>query len=443
LANAHGGFVVIGIDEGFGSHRFRRSPHKNANPQWLHGRIQDLTVPPVECVCWDASSLLRDSVGQDACECIAIKVSKAKTPGAHFYTRKGVSKIRVGKDCKPYFSAEDDRSRAVVPEATIQDLSERSISWAISLRQKKFKMSGHVAIDTKEFLRQARLLELETDPNTCRVEERFPLAAVLMLGTESALYRHAPYFEVIVKTPTETKSLRRNIVDCYKYLCGTDSSLLPSLCPKVPLETFRELVANALIHRDYRSNGPVVLEVTDSYCELRNPGELPVGVSIHDLIHCVPVYRNFLLAEAARIFGLCDKIGRGIDVIFDTVLSDGFDFPFFESRNNSFVARLSFARSAEFREFVHRRGQALGNLDELVVLRYLWANPVATLNELATAMQRSVETTRVVAQGMEKKSMICLDEQSRTYSLSYVVRNDIEKVFQSDQLTFDSGFLGD
>jgi hypothetical protein len=46
--------------------------------------------------------------------------------------------------------------------------------------------------------------------------------------------------------------------------------------------------------------------------EIKSPGELLTGLSVNNLIHGVPVYRNLLLADGARFVGLCDKIGQGI-----------------------------------------------------------------------------------------------------------------------------------
>ncbi len=57
-----------------------------------------------------------------------------------------------------------------------------------------------------------------------------------------------------------------------------------------------------------------------------------------------------------------------------------FDFPVFESKENRFRVRLDLDRSDEFREFVRRRSQSLGQLEEILVLRLLWVKDIATLS---------------------------------------------------------------
>ena len=88
-----------------------------------------------------------------------------------------------------------------------------------------------------------------------------------------------------------------------------------------------------------------------------------------------------------RFAGLSDKIGQGIDIVFKTVLGGGFDFPIFESANNSFRAAIPLARSEEFREFVRRRGSSLSQLDELIVLRYLLATGNSDFKHLSEVLQ--------------------------------------------------------
>jgi predicted HTH transcriptional regulator len=67
----------------------------------------------------------------------------------------------------------------------------------------------------------------------------------------------------------------------------------------------------------------------------------------------------FRLADAARFVGLCDKIGCGIELIFEGPLSEGLAFPEFDSGDNLFTARIPLAGRAEFKEFLRKRSQAL------------------------------------------------------------------------------------
>lgn len=225
-------------------------------------------------------------------------------------------------------------------------------------------------------------------------------------------------------------------------MCASRGSVLPSLCPAVPIQTIRELLVNAFIHRSYRDYGPIVIRVADSRLEIESPGSLPAGLSVDSLIHCTPIYRNFLLAEGARYLGMCDKIGRGIDAIYEQILSSGFGFPTFENRENCFIARIPTEGSKEFYEFVRRRSQSLTQLDEIIVLRCLFECETASQQELCGAMQRGLQFGhRILAEMLRKLMIEPVDGKGIHWKLTSVVRHDIEHIFQEDQYNFGFGNL--
>jgi len=187
-----------------------------------------------------------------------------------------------------------------------------------------------------------------------------------------------------------------------------------------------------------------VVRISDNALEIESPGELPVGIHVDNLIHCVPVYRNFLLAEGARYLGLCDKIGKGIDLVYRTVLESGFGFPSFESREDRVTARVPTGDSREFREFVRKRSQALTQLDELIVLRLLWDKDQSSASELYSLMQRGSQFGQEVLDRMFRKTMIePVDGLHMFWRLTPVIRRDIETVFSADQMNLGIDLFGE
>lgn len=84
--------------------------------------------------------------------------------------------------------------------------------------------------------------------------------------------------------------------------------------PIYPEITVRELVANALIHRDCLLTGmnPMV-EIFSDRMEISNPGALLPTLKIERLIDAAPESRNELLAAFMRRMGICEERGSGID----------------------------------------------------------------------------------------------------------------------------------
>lgn len=186
LANASGGLVMVGIsDDKWPRRKFSRCPFPDVTPVWLAARVHDQTYPPVVCTPHDLSALVPDISGVFDANVFALSVPRPRYLGAHS-TKKGISKIRVGKECRPYFSAEDDRTRVPVPDASVDDLSIPSIHWALSQHEKRFKASESWT-EPSEFLAQAQLLDPYLVDGESAPRYRVPLATLILFGREPAL----------------------------------------------------------------------------------------------------------------------------------------------------------------------------------------------------------------------------------------------------------------
>ncbi|MBU0713639.1 putative DNA binding domain-containing protein [bacterium] len=80
-----------------------------------------------------------------------------------------------------------------------------------------------------------------------------------------------------------------------------------------PLPVIRELLLNAVIHKDYRNPTDIIIKIYDHKIEITNPGSLMGGLTPEDLQtdHYIAVHRNKLLAEAFYLRGDVEKYGTG------------------------------------------------------------------------------------------------------------------------------------
>lgn len=80
-----------------------------------------------------------------------------------------------------------------------------------------------------------------------------------------------------------------------------------------PLQALRELIANALVHQDFQSQGiSVMIEMYDDRVEISNPGTPPIKVDRFIDEH---QSRNEQLANLMRRFGICEEKGSGVDKV--------------------------------------------------------------------------------------------------------------------------------
>ena len=80
-----------------------------------------------------------------------------------------------------------------------------------------------------------------------------------------------------------------------------------------PLQAVRELILNAVVHKDYTNPTDVIIKIFDSSIEISNPGRLMSGLTINDLLTDTyqARHRNKLLAEIFYLTGDIEKYGTG------------------------------------------------------------------------------------------------------------------------------------
>lgn len=82
--------------------------------------------------------------------------------------------------------------------------------------------------------------------------------------------------------------------------------------PDYPEWAMRELLMNAIMHRDYSSNSPIKFYVFEDRIEIHNPGGL-FGESNPGNFPNVSAYRNPTIAEALKTLGFVNRYGYGVE----------------------------------------------------------------------------------------------------------------------------------
>ena len=109
------------------------------------------------------------------------------------------------------------------------------------------------------------------------------------------------------------------------------SSLREEIVKSYPDWSIRELLLNAVIHRDYQiSNAPIKFyDYNGLRLEITNPGGL-YGQAKPENFPFVSDYRNPLLAEAVKVMGYVNKFNRGISKVKTELENNGNPPPIFD-----------------------------------------------------------------------------------------------------------------
>ncbi len=111
--------------------------------------------------------------------------------------------------------------------------------------------------------------------------------------------------------------------------------------PDYPVDALRQLVRNALIHRNYQSsNAPVRLYWFNDRIEIHNPGGLYGQVTHKTFGKGVTDYRNPLVAEAMAHLGYVQRFGFGVPTARKLLKLNGNPQPDFDMDSNSFLVTV-------------------------------------------------------------------------------------------------------
>jgi ATP-dependent DNA helicase RecG len=103
-----------------------------------------------------------------------------------------------------------------------------------------------------------------------------------------------------------------------------------------PMEAARELVVNAVAHRDYRINGDGVrLFIFSNRMEVTSPGRLPGPVTIAN-IKDERFSRNPAIVQVLSDMGFIERLGYGVDRVIDLMLQQQLSAPEFEETAGGF-----------------------------------------------------------------------------------------------------------
>jgi len=162
-----------------------------------------------------------------------------------------------------------------------------------------------------------------------------------------------------------------------------------------PEKAIREIVANAVIHRDYKITETYTqVNIFEDRIEVFNAGCLPPGVTIEN-IKDAQVSRNEIIAARLKEFDYLEEYGRGIDIVFNKMKEWNLLSPIFKNTSNSFKVILM--------------GEKLSKLNDrqVKIWEYLIANKTVTAKECESLFKEvSRKTVNNDLNKMEKLGLI-------------------------------------
>lgn len=375
FANQDGGTIVLGVRdrvrgrtqaiqgvETLDIERLRRDIHEGTQPNILIDILE---------------------VSEPEGRIVALNVPRGIPPHT---TSSGVAKIRVGKESRPLtgpairslIGDRVDRTAQTLASVGIDDLDPAQIARIRSILRESDRYPHLLESTDEALLTDLQLLN----------EDGVTLAALLLLGRTQALRKHAPQHEItLLRWRSDAEyDLRRDLrepilsaIDAFQEWLEPQRELTTVRqtgfehreIPSISNLAAREALLNAVVHRDYFQSSAIFARLYPERLELTSPGGFIGGVTAANVLRHGPVHRNPLLAETMVTIGYVNRVGIGVDRIFDELLRAGKGPPAYRSDGTDVALSLPTQTNADFARLVvdeDRAGSPL-SLDDLIVLR--------------------------------------------------------------------------
>ena len=184
----------------------------------------------------------------------------------------------------------------------------------------------------------------------------------------------------------------------------------------------RELLINALAHRDYSRQQIVEIRKYPTYLEIESPGRFPEGITVENYLRRTNA-RNPNIMDSLREIKFAEKAGSGFDKIFTELLTKGKNLPVPEETNHSVIFRVEGAvcseKLMELAALYRRQTGVDPNVDRLLVLRQVANGKAVSISQIESAPYVSKYQLRHVLDDLCEKGFI--EPTGRTSGMKYIL----------------------
>lgn len=255
-------------------------------------------------------------------------------------------------------------------------------------------------------------------------------AGSVLVGTSCAVtytYRETPAGE-----PQVIERLSGSLLEVYDQimeLIRIRRRLTPVNLPdgqQLQIEDFpelavREALTNALIHRDYHLQSPVMVDHAPAVLVVTSPGPLVAGVRPDNILTHPSKPRNRTLADATAILELAEEIGRGVDRMYREMARAGRPTPdITEGFDYVRVALVGGAPDANIARYVAQLpAMVRDDTDAMLVILKLCSVKTVSAEQISPFLQRSVDESEASLRHLASDQIGMLEATRQTARRSH------------------------
>ena len=296
-------------------------------------------------------------------------------------------------------------SRLILEEKNIrfEELPCKDQELSFEILYSKLKESVQIETFNKDTLKTLNLYDDVNGFNNAAGlladKNHFPGLDIVKFGEDISIIQKRITFENTSVLDIYEKALSV-FRDYYQYevIQGADRKRVE----KIPEASFREAIANALIHRVWDVDSQIRVSMFDDRIEVVSPGGLPSGITEDEYLSGkLSVLRNRNLANVFYRLGFVEIFGTGITRI-KQIYSEASVKPSFEvSENATQIVLPIYEENANLTE------------DEKVVYKFLSKNIMKSMSEIAPYISFGKSKTTKLLKDMEQKGVITIEGKGK------------------------------
>jgi ATP-dependent DNA helicase RecG len=184
----------------------------------------------------------------------------------------------------------------------------------------------------------------------------------------------------------------------------------------------RELLINAIAHRDYSRQQIIEIRKYPNYMEFESPGHFPQGVNETNFLRKTNP-RNPSIMDVFREINYAEKAGSGYDKIFTALLSNGKQLPQTTETQSSIIIKIDadvFAEKLVELSISYKQLTKIDiDLEKLLVLNSIYTGQKLTFNQLEnTSFVNRYQLRKIL---IELQELELIETTGKTSDVKYLI----------------------
>lgn len=184
----------------------------------------------------------------------------------------------------------------------------------------------------------------------------------------------------------------------------------------------RELLINAIVHRDYSRQQIIEIRKYQSHIEFESPGTFPQGIDVNNYLRKTNS-RNPNIIDIFRAIRYAEKAGSGMDKVFTDLLSKGKKLPMSKETDDSVTFTVeSEIYSDKIIELSMAYKKETGiemDMDRLLVLNLILSNKKMSYQQLENSRYISASQLKVVLDDLLEREFV--EITGKTSGQKYII----------------------